>query len=156
MPPILDPHRGHAIVPYLIVDGAAAAIDFYVRAFGAVERYRLTEPSGRIAHAEMTLNGAPVMLADEYPDQGHVGPTHLGGSGCVLSLYVADVDGSVAQALAADATLERPARDEFYGERVASLRDPFGHRWSLHQTLEPLSTEIIQQRFAALLQGGQP
>jgi PhnB protein len=143
------------IIPHLVVDGAAAAITFYARAFGAVERYRLVESQGRIAHAELTLQGATFRLADEYADQGHVGPKSLGGSSCTLSVYVADVDRMVAQALAAGASAERPTSDEFYGERVASLRDPFGHRWSLRQVIEQVSPETIQQRFAALVQQGQ-
>jgi PhnB protein len=143
----------HPIIPYLIVDGAAAAIDFYTRAFGAVERYRLAEPNGRIAHAELALEGASFMLADEYPEQAHLGPKRLGGSSCSLALHVADVERSVARALDAGASLERATRDEFYGERVGLISDPFGHRWSLRQVLESLSPDAITQRFHALLKG---
>jgi uncharacterized glyoxalase superfamily protein PhnB len=144
--------RPHPLVPYLIVDGCAAALDFYARALGAIERYRLEEPNGRVAHAELELQGAPLMLADEYPEQGYLGPRRLGGSSCSLALYVADADAAVAQAVAAGATLERATRDEFYGERVGEIRDPFGYRWSLHEVRVEVSAETIKQRFAELTQ----
>jgi PhnB protein len=142
------------LTPHLIVDGAAAAIEFYKRAFGATELYRLAEPSGRIGHAELRVEGALLALADEYPEHGHVGPARLGGSGCSLSLQVADVDAVVARAIEAGATAERPITDEFYGDRVGWLRDPFGHRWSVRTAREQLTTETIKQRFDAMIRSG--
>ena len=139
-----------ALIPHLIVDGGAAAIEFYLRAFNARELYRLNEGDGRVAHAELEVNGCVFMLADEYPDLKCLSPSRLGGNACSLSLYVEDVDRAVARAVAAGAQLERPVKDEFYGDRVGTLRDPFGHRWSLHTRREALSADQIKARYAEL------
>jgi PhnB protein len=141
--------RSHKLIPYLIVDGGIAAIDFYVRALGAVEVYRLLEGE-RIAHAELTIEGAPFALADEYPNIDCIGPIRRGGTTVSLGVYVGDVDATVARALAAGARLERPVTDEFYGERVGWIRDPFGHRWSLNSIIEELSPAEIHERYVAL------
>ena len=143
-----------ALIPALSVDGGAAALAFYKRAFGATERYRLEEPGGKIAHAELELLGSTLMLADEYPELGFVGPHKLSGSATHLTLYVPDVDAFAARAVEAGAKIERPMRDEFYGDRVVSLRDPFGHQWSIHTRKENLSDEEIKQRYEKLMAGG--
>lgn len=135
--------------PYLIVRDAAAAIDFYRDAFGAQERYRLQEPSGKIGHAELEIGGSRVMLADEYPDFGALSPTTIGGSPVALHLYVPNVDEAVQRAVAAGATVLQPLRDEFFGDRTATLTDPFGHRWQLAARKEDVSPEEMQRRMNA-------
>ncbi|NMO23057.1 VOC family protein [Pyxidicoccus fallax] len=145
---------GPRLLPYLVVKNAPAAIAFYTRAFGATEVLRLTEPSGRIGHAELSLHGSRLFLADEYPEYGVVGPQSRGGATSSLNLYVEDVDTAARRALEAGAELERPIKDEFYGDRVAHLRDPFGHRWALSTRVEDVSAEEMQRRFAKLVCGG--
>jgi PhnB protein len=141
--------RTQSLIPYLIVDGGIAAIDFYVRAFGAVEVYRLLEGE-RIAHAELTIEGASFALADEYPNIDCIGPIRRGGTTVSLGVHVSDVDATVARAVAAGARLERPVSDEFYGQRVAWIVDPFGHRWSLKRDIEKLSPAEIKKRYDAM------
>jgi PhnB protein len=143
--------KTQSVIPQLIVDGASEAIDFYVRAFGARELYRLPEPDGKVAHAELEIAGSVIMLADEYPDLKCIGPRRLGGTPCALTVYVDDVDSVVARAVAAGATAERPIEDEFYGDRVGWLRDPFGHRWAIHTRREQLSSDEIKARYAQLM-----
>ena len=142
----------HRIIPYLMIDGASAAIDFYVEAFGAVEDGRLSMPDGTIGHAAITVNGAPVYLADapaEMPgDAGN--PQRLGGTSVLLHLYVTDVDAAVARATAAGATVLRPAEDQFYGDRAAVLADPFGHQWSLHTRIREVSAEEMAAAVAEM------
>jgi PhnB protein len=143
------PEDQTAAVPYLSVHDGAAAIAFYVRAFGAVEGMRLAEPSGRIGHAELSIGRAKIMLADEYPELGFVGPKTVGNTTVSISMFVEDVDEVLARAVEAGATVERPARDEFFGYRVATVRDPFGHRWTLSTRIEEVSPEEIQRRMSA-------
>ena len=143
--------KTHSITPNLVVDGGVAAIDFYVRALSARELYRLEGPAGKIAHAELEIGGSVFAIADEYPDYGFVSPKRHQGSSTSLSVYVPDVDRVAAQAVAAGAKLERPIVDEFHGDRVASLLDPFGHRWSIHTRLEKLSSDDIKRRYAELM-----
>jgi PhnB protein len=138
------------LTPYLIVRGAAPALDFYARAFGAEEVMRLAEPSGRIGHAELNIAGWRLMLADEYPEHGILGPQSLGGASGSLHLQVADVDAVVARAVAAGAELVRPVNDEFYGERIGKLRDPFGHLWHVGTQIEAVSPDEMQRRFDAM------
>jgi PhnB protein len=135
------------IVPYLMVDGAAQAIDFYRQAFGAEERYRLPTPDGKIGHAEIVVRGATVYLADAPDDMaGAAGnPRKLGGTTVLLHQYVADVDAAVAQAEAAGATVLRAPEDQFYGDRAAVVADPFGHQWSLHTHIRDVSPEEIER-----------
>ena len=135
------------IVPYLMVDGAAQAIDFYRQAFGAEERYRLSTPEGKIGHAEIVVRGATVYLADAPDDMpGAAGnPKKLGGTTVLLHQYVADVDAAVAQAEAAGATVLRAPEDQFYGDRAAVVADPFGHQWSLHAHIRDVSPEEIER-----------
>jgi PhnB protein len=145
--PIPDP--AHPLSPYLIVSDAARAIDFYVRAFGAQEVFRLSEPSGKIGHAELTVGPAHLMLADEYPDFGALSPTSIGGTAVSLHLYVQDVDAVVADATQAGATILRPLSNEFFGDRTATLIDPFGHRWHLATRKEEVSPAEMQRRMNA-------
>ncbi len=142
----------HSVTPYLIVDGAAKAIDFYQRAFGATELFRLPGPDGKLMHAEMKIGDSPVMLADEM--ENYRGPKALGGTAVSLMIYVTDVDRVFAQALAAGATAQRPVADQFYGDRMGTLTDPFGHVWSIATHVEDLTPEEIDRRFAKMTQGG--
>jgi PhnB protein len=139
----------HEVFPYLCVRGGAAAIDFYVRIFGAQELMRLTYPDGRIAHAELKLGPATLMLTDEHPEYGIQSPLAFGGTGMTIHLHVDDVDALTARAVEAGATVLRPPTDEGHGERQAKVRDPFGHEWLLGHQLGAVSSEEIQRRFAA-------
>ena len=142
----------HEVYPYLRVHDAAVAIEFYRRAFGATELFRLTEPRGRIGHAEMQIGPATLMLSDEYPEHGIRGPRSLGGTSIAIHLHVADVDHAFAQAVGAGAEVVRPLENHFYGERSATVRDPFGHEWLLGGELEKLSAEEMQRRYTALFE----
>jgi uncharacterized glyoxalase superfamily protein PhnB len=141
----------HQLFPYLHVKDASRAIDFYVQAFGAVEKLRLTEPGGRIGHAELDFAGSTVMLADEYPECGIRGPASVGETTVSLHLHVDSADDAIRQAVAAGGTLEREAKDEFYGERSGVVRDPFGHRWNIGSHIEDVSPEEMQRRYTELL-----
>ena len=140
----------HEVYPYLRVHDTAHAIDFYQRAFGANEIFRLTEPSGRIGHAEIKLGATTLMISDEYPETGIRGPLSLGGTAVGIHLHVSDVDRLFGQAVAAGATVVRPLENHFYGERSGTLRDPFGHEWLLGGHLEDVSTDEMQRRYTAL------
>ena len=140
----------HTVTPYLIVRNAAAALDFYKKAFGAVELMRFPGPGGKLMHAEIKIGDSPVMLADEMPDEGHVGPQTLGGAAVSLLLYVENVDARFAQAIAAGATVKRAVADQFYGDRTGTLADPFGHVWSLATHKEDVSMEEMQRRMAKM------
>lgn len=139
----VPPELAGRIVPYLMVDGAADAIDFYAMAFGAEERYRMQMPDGTIGHAEIVIGGAVVYLADAPDDmEGQAAnPRKLGGTSVLLHRYVADVDAAVAEAESAGATVLRPPEDQFYGDRAAVVADPWGHQWSLHTHLRDVSPE---------------
>lgn len=143
------------VIPTLTVDGGLAALEFYVRAFGAREIYKLVEPGDKrkLAHAEIELRGSRIMIADEYPELGYVSPKRSAGRSSALTVYVDDVDALAARATAAGAEIERPLRDEFYGDRVVSLIDPFGHRWSFHTIKEQLTDDEIQRRYEKLVAG---
>jgi PhnB protein len=136
--------------PYLIVDGAARAIDFYKRAFGAKELMRIPAPGDRVGHAEIKIGDSVIMLADEHPEIQVRGPQHYGGSPVSILLYVADVDALFKQAVAAGGTELRPVADQFYGDRSGSLKDPFGHSWHLSTHKEDVSPEELNRRMAAL------
>lgn len=137
------------LTPYLVCRDAASAIDFYARAFGATERFRMTDPGdGRLGHAELDFGTTPMMLSDEYPDFGAISPDTLGGTAVTLHLAVADVDAATARAASAGATILRQPATQSFGERVAALVDPYGHRWLLSQTVETLSPEDMQRRWA--------
>lgn len=137
--------------PSLTVDDAAAAIDFYKRAFRAEERYRLIDrASGKIGHAELTINGALVMLADEYPQFNKSART-LGGTAVKLGLMSTNAKDDFERAVQAGAEVLRPLTDEFYGHRSGTLRDPFGHEWTISQEIEKMSPEEMQRRWNALV-----
>ncbi|MDT0303971.1 VOC family protein [Streptomonospora wellingtoniae] len=138
--------EANPLVCYLCVDGADAAIDFYRRAFGAVEDQRWTGEDGRIGHAELTVEGAPVYLADEHPELGLRGPLAAGDTPVSLMLTVADADAVFEAALAAGATAESPVEDQPYGMRMGWLRDPFGHRWGIGSYVAEVSAEELRER----------
>ena len=140
----------HEVYPYLRVHNTDEAIKFYEGAFGAKELFRLTEPSGRIGHAEIKIGPATLMLSDEYPENGIRGPRTLGGTSFSVHLHVQDVDAAFKQAVEAGATVIRPLKDQFYGERSGTVRDPFGHEWLLGGHLEEMSTEEMQRRYTAM------
>jgi PhnB protein len=140
----------HEVFAYLSVHDCKAAIDFYQRAFGAEEIFRLTEPSGRIGHVELKLGPAVLMLADEYPEYGIVGPKTLGGNGSRVHLHVDNADAMTARAVEAGATLVMAPKDEFYGERSARVRDPFGHEWLIGHEIEKVTPEEMQRRYDAM------
>jgi uncharacterized glyoxalase superfamily protein PhnB len=142
----------HEVYPYLRVHNTAEAITFYARAFDAKEQFRLTEPSGRIGHAEIKIGPTTLMLADEYPEHGIRGPLSLGGTSFAIHLHVGDVDKAFARAVDAGATVVRPLKDQFYGERSGTVRDPFGHEWLLGGHLEAVEPEEMQRRYTALFQ----
>lgn len=150
------PDGFHGATPYLCCREAGKAIDFYKRAFGASEVMRLAEPSGRIGHAEVKIGDAIIMLSDEYPDFGATSPQALGGTAVTVHLYVPDVDALVRQAAAAGATVNRPPTDEFYGDRAATLTDPFGHRWMFATHTEDVSADEMNRRYDAFMKQGQP
>jgi len=139
----------HEVYPYLRVHNSAEAIDFYCRAFDAKELFRLTEPSGRIGHAEIKIGEATIMLSDEYPEHGIRGPRSLGGTTFSIHLHVGDVDKAFEQAVSAGASIVRPLKDQFYGERSGTVRDPFGHEWLLGGHLETVTAEEMQRRYTA-------
>lgn len=142
------PEGYHSVTPYLIVKGAAAAIEFYKQVFGATEIMRL--PHGdKLGHAEVMIGDSHVMLADEYPEMGTVGPLTLGGTSTGICLYVADCDSVVQRAVDAGAKLERPLQDQFYGDRSGTVIDPFGHKWTIATHIEDLSPDEICQRMTA-------
>lgn len=132
-----------SITPHLVCRGAAAAIDFYTKAFGAVEQARLPGSDGRLMHAFLIIGNAALMLVDEYPEQGAVSPLTLKGSPVTIHLYVEDVDATVAQAVAAGAQVLMPVADMFWGDRYGVLKDPFGHQWSVASHVRDVSPEEI-------------
>jgi uncharacterized glyoxalase superfamily protein PhnB len=137
---------------YLCVPNAASAIEFYVTAFGAREKLRLTEPSGRIGHAELDFGGTTLMLADEFPEYGITGPKPGMTPPVTIHIHVDNADEVVRRAISAGATLEREPKDAFYGERSGCVRDPFGHRWAIGHRIEDVSPEEMQRRYTALLE----
>ena len=145
------PDGFHGATPYLCCRDAARAVEFYRRAFGAIETLRLAEPDGRIGHAEIKIGDAVIMLSDEYPDFDAVSPQALGGTPVAIHVYVADIDVLVRQAAAAGATVQRGPEDEFYGDRAATLTDPFGHRWKFATHIEDVSGEEMQKRYDKLM-----
>jgi PhnB protein len=135
-----------AAIPYLMIRGAADALDFYKKAFAAEETMRFPMPDGSIGHAEIRIEGAPVFLADEGPGAGMQSPKQLGGTTVSVSVYVEDVDAFATRAERAGATVLRPVADQFYGERSVSLQDPFGHTWHFSTVKETLTVEEMMKR----------
>jgi PhnB protein len=142
------PEGYHSVTPYLIVDGAEEAIRFYERAFGAIEVMRLPM-GGKIGHAEIRIGDSMVMLSDEWPDYGKLGPKARGGATSSLMIYSEDVDAAFDRAIAAGATVERPPEDQFWGDRMGSLVDPFGHSWSIATHVEDVPGDEMQRRMEA-------
>ncbi len=143
------PEGYHTATPYLIIKGAASAIEFYKKAFGATELMRMADPSGRIGHAEIRIGDSPILLADEVPEMSYRSPQSLGGSPVSILLYVEDVDAVFSQAVAAGAKVERPVKDQFYGDRSGGVTDPFGHVWYIATHKEDISPEEMRKRAAA-------
>jgi PhnB protein len=140
------PDGYHAVTPYLIVKGAADALDFYQKAFGAEERMRM-ENKGMIMHAEVKIGDSVVMVADEVPDMGYLAPQTAGGTPVSLMIYVKDVDKVFDRAIAAGAKEKRPVNNEFYGDRVGTLVDPYGHVWSIATHVEDVPADEMDRRF---------
>ncbi len=138
------------VTPYLIVDNANAAIDFYISVLGAEERMRMPGPDDKVGHAELSIGDSMIMLADEFPDMGARSPKSIGGSPVTIHVYVQDVDATVALAVTAGATITRPVEDKFYGDRGGEFLDPYGHRWSIASHVEDLSPEEMQLRMGEM------
>ncbi len=136
------------ISPYLCVDGAAAAIDFYTSVLGFTERFRMPGPAGTIGHAELGLGDSVIMLADEFPDMGFRSPGAVGGTPVVLSVYVDDVDDVFRRAVEAGATALRQVENQFYGDRSGQFEDPFGHRWNIATHVEDVAPDEMARRAA--------
>ncbi|WP_420639875.1 VOC family protein [Candidatus Poriferisocius sp.] len=138
------------ITPYLCVDDGVAAIDFLAEVFGATERLRMPTPGGKVAHAEVAIGDGLLMLSDEFPEMGVVGPKTFGGTAVTISVFVEDADATFAKAVAAGATAERPVETHFYGDRGGMFIDPFGHRWNVSTHVEDVSTEEVLRRSAEM------
>jgi PhnB protein len=143
------PEGYHSVTPYLIIEGAREAIEFYKRAFGAKELFRFPGPDGTVGHAEIKIGDSPIMLADAYPAMGYNGPKSLGGSPVSLMIYVENVDTIFNQAVQAGATVKEAVSDKFYGDRIGSLIDPFGHVWHVSTHKEDVSMEEMERRAKA-------
>lgn len=146
------PDNYHSVTPYLIVKGAASALDFYKRAFGAEETVRM-ESKGTVVHSEFRIGDSVVMLADEVPAMGHKSPQSLGGTPAMLMIYVENVDQMFTRAISAGATEVRPVTNEFYGDRAGSLKDPFGHQWMIATHVEDVAPDEMDRRFREMLKG---
>ena len=147
------PDGYYSLTPYLVISGAAEAIEFYKEAFGAVEQIRMPGPDGRVMHAELKIGNSVLMLSDESPDRGYLSPKTIGGSGSSIMFYTDDVDATFKQANDAGATTEMPPTDMPWGDRMGNLRDPFGHSWAIATHKEDLSPAEIEKRMQAAPQG---
>ena len=141
----------HEMFAYLCVPDAGKAIEFYSKVFGAREQLRLTEPSGRIGHAELDFGAGTLMLADEFPEFGITAPKPGSGASVTIHLHVDNADEVIDRAVEAGATLEMAPKDQFYGERSGCIRDPFGHRWNIGHQIESVSPGEMQRRYTDLL-----
>lgn len=139
------PDGYHSVQPYLIIDGAARAIEYYKKAFGATERLSMKEKDGRVSHAEIQIGDSVVMLADENPQIQAFGPTHYGGSSVSLLIYTEDCDAMYHQAIAAGAIGVREPADQFYGDRMAGIDDPFGYKWYIATHIKDVSKEELEE-----------
>ncbi|MDQ1591080.1 MAG: PhnB protein [Pyrinomonadaceae bacterium] len=144
------PEGYHTVTPYLYVNGAARAIEFYRKVFGATELFRMDAPGGKIGHAEIKIGDSQVMLGDECTEMDARSPQTIGGSAVGLLLYVEDVDAVVGEAIAAGAKMLEPLEDKFYGDRMGKFEDPFGHIWAVATHKEDVSPEEMEQRMAAM------
>ena len=142
----------HEMLPYLCVTDAEAAIAFYGTVFGAREKFRLTEPSGRIGHAQLDFGGPTLLLSEEFAEYGIRSATTIGATAVTIHLHVDDADAVMERALKAGATVHIPIGDQFYGERAGAFIDPFGHRWNVGHEIEALSPEEMQRRYTAMLE----
>jgi len=147
------PDGYHGATPYLTVKNASGAIEFYKKAFGATELFRMGAPDGKIGHAEIKIGDAIIMLSDEYPEMNVLSPETIGGSPVTIHLYVEDVDAMAANTIAAGAKVIRAVEDQFYGDRGGKFQDPFGHTWWLATHKEDVSPEEMEQRAAKLFGG---
>jgi len=145
------PEGYHTVTPYLYIRGAASAIDFYKNIFGATEIVRMPGPNGQIMHAELRIGDSVIMLADENPQMGALSPQSIGGVSSAFYVYLANVDAVVQKAVAVGAKLDRPVKDQFYGDRSGTVIDPFGHKWSIATHVEDVSPEEIGKRAAAAM-----
>ena len=145
------PDGYHTVTPYLTVKNGAAALDFYERAFGADVFLRMEGPGGKIMHAEFRIEGSPIMMSDECPEMGATSPETLGGVSSSLMIYLENVDARFEQAIAAGGIVERPVKDQFYGDRSGTLKDPFGHRWTLATHVEDIAPDEMNRRAAAMM-----
>ena len=143
------PEGYHSVTPYLIIKGAADAIEFYKKAFGATELFRFPAPDGKIGHAEIKIGDSPIMLADEFAEMGYKGPQALGGSPVSLMIYLEDVDAVFDRAVEAGASVKEAVQDKFYGDRTGTLTDPFGHVWHIATHQEDVSMEEMEKRAQA-------
>lgn len=143
------PEGYHTATPYLIIKNAARAIDFYKKAFGATERMRMADPTGKVMHAEIQIGDSRIMIADEFPEMGARSPESLGGSPVSIFLYVEDVDALAKQATSAGAKVLMPIQDQFWGDRYGKLTDPFGHVWDIATHKEDVTPEEMHKRAAA-------
>ena len=148
------PEGYHSVTPYLIIRGATEAIEFYKKAFGATELFRFPAPGGKIGHAEIKIGDSPIMLADEHPDIGYKGPQTLNGSPVSIMIYVDDVDATFNQAVDAGATVKEALADKFYGDRMGTVVDPFGHRWNIAQRLRDVPHDEVVRSAAKAFAAG--
>jgi PhnB protein len=144
------PDGYHTVTPYLTIKNAAAALDFYKQAFGAEECFRMTNPQGKVGHAEIRIGDSSIMLCDEFPEMGGTSPDTLGGSPVMIHLYVEQVDALVDRAVKAGGRLERPVADQFYGDRAGMVVDPFGHKWWIATHVEEVAPDELKKRAAAM------
>jgi PhnB protein len=142
------------IIPSLVIDGAGAAIDFYAAVLGTTVRMRMDSPDGKVGHAELQLGASVIMLSDEYPEMGYLGPKSVGGTPVTISVYVDDVDAVFQKALGAGATALRAVEDQFYGDRSGQFEDPFGHRWNVGTHIEDVPEEELARRAAEMMSQG--
>jgi len=145
------PEGYSTISPYLAVDDAAEAIEYYKKAFGAEETERMEAPGGKIGHAELKIGDSHVMLSDPFPQASTTPPKELGGTSASIFMYVEDVDAVVQKAVAAGATVTMEVEDQFWGDRFGSITDPFGHNWSIATHIEDLTPEEIEERGKAAM-----
>ncbi|HET9395909.1 MAG TPA: VOC family protein [Nitrospiraceae bacterium] len=143
----------HELFAYLRVRNAAAAIAFYEKVFGAREKFRLTEPGGRIGHAELDFDGTVLMISEEYPEFGIMGPDSIGGTSVSIHLHVDNADEVMRCAAAAGAKVLREPQDHFYGERSGTVRDPFGHEWLIGHSIEEVTPDEMQRRYTEMMKG---
>jgi PhnB protein len=147
------PDGYHSVTPYLIIKGAADAIEFYKKAFGATELFRM-DHEGKVGHAEIKIGDSPIMLSDEHPEMGYLSPKTLGGSPVGIMIYVEDVDTTFDLAIKSGGVETKPLQDQFYGDRSGTLTDPFGHVWTVATHKEDVAPEEMEKRMAAAGHGG--